>query len=83
MCATPTVHMSSELSYLQLHVLNIHWRHRSERSQAESRLRSQLEASARNNERLHADVRALTAEKCELDAEVELYSCRQCSFFCS
>lgn len=44
--------------------------HCSERSQAESRLRSQLEASTRNSERLHADVRALTAEKCELDAEV-------------
>ena len=45
-------------------------RHCSERSQAESRLRSQLEASTRNNERLHADVRALTAVKCELEAEV-------------
>jgi hypothetical protein len=46
--------------------------HCSERSQAESRLRSQLDALSRSSERLHDDVRALTAVKCELEAEVGL-----------
>lgn len=42
----------------------------SERSLAEARLRSQLEASTRKGERLGDDVRALTATKGELEAEV-------------
>lgn len=44
--------------------------HCSERSQSESRLRSQLEASNRKGERFGDDVRALTATKCELESEV-------------
>ena len=78
MYATPA-HKILSVTTVRNDVTDSPCRHCSERSQSEARLRSQLESSSRKSERLHDDVKALTATKCELEAEVgDLSMCLYC-----